>query len=90
MTNLDPEIYIPFAVLLGLLVGSFLNVVIYRLPVMLEKQWRIAAKQHLELPLDEEDQKPFNISTPPSRCPKCGSPVKPWQNIPIISYLLLP
>ena len=89
MTNLDPEIYIPFAVLLGLLVGSFLNVVIYRLPVMLEKQWRIAAKQHLELPLDEEDQKPFNISTPPSRCPKCGSPVKPWQNIPIISYLLL-
>ena len=67
MTNLDPEIYIPFAVLLGLLVGSFLNVVIYRLPVMLEKQWRIAAKQHLGLPLAEEDKKPLNISTPPSR-----------------------
>ena len=58
MTNLDPEIYIPFAVLLGLLVGSFLNVVIYRLPVMLEKQWRIAAKQHLELPLDEASDVP--------------------------------
>ena len=89
MTHLDSSIYIPLAVLLGLLVGSFLNVVIYRLPIMLEKQWQLAAKQHLNLPLTEQDQLPFTLSTPPSRCPRCGNSVKPWQNIPIISYLLL-
>lgn len=89
MSNLPPVIYLPFAVLLGLLVGSFLNVVIYRLPVMLEKQWKAVAREMLELPPDEQDRQPFNLSTPPSRCPKCGSPVKPWQNIPVISYLLL-
>ena len=80
---------IPLAVIFGLLVGSFLNVVIYRLPVMLEKQWQQAAKQHLQLPLTPEEQQPFNLMFPPSRCPKCGSSVKPWQNIPVISYLLL-
>lgn len=89
MSDLDPVIYITFAALLGLLVGSFLNVVIYRLPVMMEKQWQLAAKQHLNLPLSEEDQRPFNLMFPPSRCPKCASSVKPWQNIPVISYLLL-
>lgn len=77
------------AALLGLLVGSFLNVVIYRLPVTLQKQWRKSAKEYLNIELDEEDKKPFNIIFPPSRCPKCHSPVRFWQNIPVISYLLL-
>lgn len=77
------------AVLLGLLVGSFLNVVIYRLPVTLKKQWRRTAKEYLEIELDDADKQRFNIMYPPSRCPTCGSGVKAWQNIPIISYIFL-
>lgn len=77
------------AALLGLLVGSFLNVVIYRLPVTLKKQWRRTAKEYLEIELDDADKQRFNIMYPPSRCPTCGSGVKAWQNIPIISYIFL-
>ncbi|EGY51718.1 prepilin peptidase [Neisseria shayeganii] len=87
--NFEAQVSIVMAVLLGLLVGSFLNVVIYRLPLMLEKQWQVLAKQHLDLPLTEEERQPFNLMFPPSRCPECGTGVKPWQNIPLLSYLLL-
>ncbi len=80
---------VPLALIFGLLVGSFLNVVIYRIPVMMEKGWTLFAKNHLNMPLTEEDQAVFNLSYPDSRCPKCGTGVKPWQNIPVISYLLL-
>ena len=98
------------AALFGLLVGSFLNVVIYRIPVMMEREYALAAKQMLEaavkqviawLPADKtaEAQKllgvpdtpepAFNLITPRSRCGNCGAPVKAWQNIPVISWLLL-
>ncbi|MDO4433839.1 MAG: A24 family peptidase [Alysiella sp.] len=77
------------ACLFGLLIGSFLNVVIYRLPVMLEREWTKAAKEQLNLPQDENDTARFNLLTPRSRCGLCGSAVKTWQNIPIISWLIL-
>ena len=80
---------VPLALIFGLLVGSFLNVVIYRIPVMMEKGWTLFAKSHLDIPLTEEDQAVFNLAHPDSRCPKCGTGVKPWQNIPVFSYLLL-
>lgn len=80
---------IPLAALFGLLVGSFLNVVIYRLPVIMQRDWTVFAKEHLGLELTEEEKQPFNLIKPDSRCPKCGQPVKPWQNIPVVSYLLL-
>lgn len=75
----------------GLCIGSFLNVVIYRLPVMLDRQWRGEAITLLGL--DEEIltvEKPrFNLAFPASACPHCGAVVKAWQNIPLISFLLL-
>ena len=88
-SNMFAPFVVPLAVLFGLLVGSFLNVVIYRVPVMMERDWTAFAKEHLGLPLSEAEQQPFNLVKPDSRCPKCHAPVKPWQNIPVISYLLL-
>ena len=80
---------IPLAVIVGLLIGSFINVVIYRVTVMMERGWTQFAKEHLQLELTEEEQQPFNLMKPDSRCPKCYAPVKAWQNIPIVSYLML-
>ncbi|WP_416191343.1 prepilin peptidase [Neisseria sp. CCUG12390] len=80
---------VPLSVVAGLLIGSFLNVVIYRVPVMMERGWTQFAKEHLNLELTAEEQAPFTLSKPDSRCPKCHAPVKAWQNIPIVSYLLL-
>lgn len=76
----------------GLVVGSFLNVVIYRLPVSMMNNWKKDCAEFLkENSLDDvaEDQPSFNIAFPASHCPKCKAPIKPWQNIPIVSFLLL-
>ena len=73
-----------------LVIGSFLNVVIHRLPVMMERDWREQceelAKSPPEQPLPEGR---FDLVAPRSRCPSCGNTIKAWQNIPIVSYLLL-
>ena len=71
----------------GMLVGSFLNVVIYRLPKMLEKQWaaECASLSGKELPTAE----PFNLMVPRSRCPQCNHQIRWYENIPVISFLLL-
>ena len=74
--------------LVSLCIGSFLNVVIYRLPVMLERQWQQEAKYVLNGE-ESESEEMFNLAIPNSSCPKCQSPIKAWQNIPVISYLLL-
>lgn len=87
------DAYAPFVVylaaLFGLLTGSFLNVVIYRVPVMMERGWTLFAKEHLQLELTDAEKQPFNLLKPDSRCQHCGTPIKPWQNIPVISYILL-
>ena len=84
---LEAELLIPLAALLGLLVGSFLNVVIYRLPKMLERQWaaECAGLAGRELPAD----KPFNLLVPRSRCQQCGHRIRWHENIPVLSYLRL-
>ncbi|BCR23357.1 type 4 prepilin-like proteins leader peptide-processing enzyme [Aquipseudomonas alcaligenes] len=74
--------------MLGLLVGSFLNVVIYRLPVMMQRDWRQQAREILELP-EEPKQGTFNLILPNSCCPNCGHQIRPWENIPVVSYLFL-
>ena len=72
--------------LLGLLVGSFLNVVIHRLPLMLEQRW---ARECAELAGQEPQPAPLSLAQPRSRCPGCGAPIRWQQNIPLLSYLLL-
>ncbi len=84
----DPTLFIGCVFVLGLLVGSFLNVVILRLPVMLEQAWRMSAAEILEQPTDDS-QIHTGLVTPGSACPACGAAIKPWQNIPVISYVLL-
>jgi leader peptidase (prepilin peptidase)/N-methyltransferase len=76
------------ALLIGLLVGSFLNVVIYRLPKMMQCDWREQAREILELPAGPETET-FNLVLPNSQCPHCAHEIKPWENIPVISYLFL-
>ena len=70
---------------LGLIVGSFLNVVIHRLPIMLEREWRVESAP--EVP--QADAEKFNLVVPRSRCPHCGHGITAFENLPILSYLLL-
>lgn len=78
------------ACLIGLMVGSFLNVVIYRLPIMMQRNWRKECTEYLQIDSIETDsQEPFNLAFPSSRCPNCNTAIKPYQNIPLISYLFL-
>ena len=78
--------------LLGLLVGSFLNVVAHRLPIMMELDWRRQCDTLAEEPStvpDHARQAPYDLWRPGSACPSCNHPISPWQNIPIVSYLVL-
>ena len=83
----QPVYFLVLATVLGLLVGSFLNVLVHRLPIMLERQWQREAQEVLDLPLVEHER--FNLSLPASHCPHCGHRIRPWENIPLLSYLLL-
>lgn len=98
----QPAVFSTFAFVVGLLVGSFLNVVIYRLPIMMQRGWRKECLEFLQLSpsgdpgssgltVDEPValEEPFNLMFPLSRCPSCHAPVKPHQNIPVLSYLFL-
>jgi len=79
-------LFIVACTLLGLIVGSFLNVVIYRLPVMMQRSWESQCQELLELePVTHEA---FNLVTPGSRCPHCGNHISALENIPVVSYLL--
>jgi len=84
---------------LGLIVGSFLNVVIYRLPIMLEREWRAQAAEFTPengatpakpaAASPEPPTAPFSLSVPRSACPTCKAPISAWQNIPVVSWLAL-
>ena len=81
-------VFYSLVIFIGLAFGSFLNVVIYRLPIMLEKEWRSQCSEFLEL----ENTTPsaqLTLALPASACPKCGHKIRFWENIPVISYLLL-
>ncbi|HXL97082.1 MAG TPA: A24 family peptidase [Steroidobacteraceae bacterium] len=91
----SPAAFVAVALALGLVVGSFLNVVIYRLPIMLERQWQAESAAVAHAPDGEPsssaaaDQRPFNLVQPRSRCPACQAPISAIHNIPVLSYLAL-
>ena len=85
----SPVLFCTVVGLIGLLVGSFLNVVIYRLPVMMQQSWRKDCQEYLGLDIDKALDEPFNLVLPLSRCPACNMPIKPYQNIPVVSYIFL-
>ena len=74
---------------LGLMVGSFLNVVIHRLPIMMEREWQQEYQHFLHPDQPPEELPVYNLATPASACPNCGHKIRPWQNIPVLSYLML-
>ena len=73
-----------------LVIGSFLNVVIHRLPIMMEREWRAQCEEITRNPPEYElPDGRFDLVAPRSRCPSCGNEIRAWQNIPVVSYLLL-
>ena len=73
----------------GLLIGSFLNVVILRLPQQLFRRWNLESHDILGIQNNTTEEPDVTIAWPASRCPKCGTPLRPWHNIPVLSYLFL-
>ena len=86
---------ITLAIWFGLSVGSFLNVVIYRMPVMLRREWHAQATEILvedgtiPPPAETPAGDAFNLMVPRSRCPSCGHQIRAWENIPVLSWLWL-
>ena len=89
-----PALFYFLIFIFSLLVGSFLYVVIYRLPEMMEREWRKDCRHFLkeelkEAPAATDKIETFNLMVPRSRCPKCGHLIGSFENIPVISWLLL-
>lgn len=84
----SPTFLIIFVLLIGLMVGSFLNVVIHRLPIMMERGWKQEYQSYFH-PEQAEVLTPYNLVKPDSECPKCGHKIRAWENIPLLSWLLL-
>jgi leader peptidase (prepilin peptidase) / N-methyltransferase len=77
------------AAIFGLLIGSFLNVVIYRFPKMLERKWAEECADFTGQPAKEQAEPVFNLVVPRSRCPHCGHQIRWYENIPVVSWLAL-
>lgn len=91
----NPVLYLSLIFIFGLLVGSFLNVIIYRLPVMLKRQWKtdcmsFLAQENEPVPgSTTSNDQPFNLIVPRSRCPHCGHLITALENVPVLSFLFL-
>jgi leader peptidase (prepilin peptidase)/N-methyltransferase len=96
MPFIDPTTLIVACALLGLAIGSFLNVVIHRLPIMMERDWQAQCAEYATQSTPPADgaapaqaAEHFSLVAPRSRCPHCGHPVSALENIPLLSYLIL-
>ncbi len=96
LLSASPAFLITICIVLGLLVGSFLNVVVYRLPVMLQREWREQCCEYLEIENTVPDSnessaksKLITLKKPDSHCPHCKYKIKPRENVPLLSYLFL-
>lgn len=85
----SPGIFYFTIALVSLMIGSFLNVVILRLPKMLERTWRQQCHELLDIKHKIDDEQVTNLIQPPSHCPHCKTKIKPLHNIPVVSYLWL-
>ena len=87
----SPWLFYSSVLFFGLCVGSFLNVVAYRLPLMMERDWKNECHEFLELakPEVEHHLSLLNLATPASACPNCGHKLRFWENIPVLSYIFL-
>jgi leader peptidase (prepilin peptidase)/N-methyltransferase len=85
----SPAMFIGTCLVFGLLVGSFLNVVIYRLPIILDRQWKAEYMDPQAATSPPTPNEPFNLVVPRSACPSCKAPITALQNIPVVSYLFL-
>ena len=84
---LDPVLLSLTCGVLGLIIGSFLNVVIVRLPRMMESQWHIDCCELMDQPIPADT--PLSLAHPRSTCPQCGAGIRAWHNIPLLSWLVL-
>jgi len=84
----NPAVFAAAAFVLGLAIGSFLNVVIHRLPLILERQWRTQVAEFEGRPAPAEGER-YDLVWPRSRCPTCAAPIRAIHNIPVLSYLML-
>ena len=85
----SPAIFIAVTFAFALLLGSFLNVVIYRLPIMMQRDWRSQCEELQKQPTVKLPEGRFNLIVPRSHCPSCGKHIDAWQNVPVLSYLAL-
>ena len=85
----SPLVFMAVAFLVSMLIGSFLNVVIHRLPIMMEREWRAQCEEISTTPAPDLPEGRFDLMAPASRCPACGHGITALQNIPVVSYILL-
>lgn len=89
LSQQSPWFFYALAGIISLMIGSFLNVVIYRLPIMMERDWQQEYQHYFHPEQSTTKTERFDLIKPDSTCPKCGHRIRAWENIPLISYLLL-
>ncbi len=96
LLSASPPILVSICVVLGLLIGSFLNVIVYRLPIVMERDWKQQCYDYLEIEnaephthLTSEKFEVFNLWKPDSHCLECNHELRVWENIPVLSFVLL-
>ncbi len=84
-----PWLFISLITLVSLIVGSFLNVLIYRLPIMMEREWQAEFSEYFQTAASAKPLATFNLAVPRSACPSCHTPIAAYDNIPLLSWLVL-